>query len=52
MARRKGISSARLAVSIPGRRGQVADRLITLAHQVCPYSRMTRDGIGTNVTLA
>ncbi|ESQ87648.1 Organic hydroperoxide resistance protein [Asticcacaulis sp. AC460] len=38
-----------LKISLPGIDGEVADRLIAAAHQVCPYSNATRGNI--NVTL-
>lgn len=38
-----------LKISLPGIDGDVADKLIAAAHQVCPYSNATRGNI--NVTL-
>lgn len=44
--------TAQLNVSIPGLAEDVAQRLIEKAHEVCPYSKMTRDGIDASVSLA
>lgn len=44
--------AARLKVSLPGLDGKTAQSLIDRAHAICPYSKMTRDGIGADVTLA
>ncbi|HKC04206.1 MAG TPA: organic hydroperoxide resistance protein [Sphingomicrobium sp.] len=44
--------TARLNVTIPGVADDVAQPLIERAHQTCPYSKMTRDGIDASVTLA
>ena len=43
---------ARLAVSLPGLERAVAQAVIDGAHQICPYSKMTRGNIDVNVTLA
>jgi Ohr subfamily peroxiredoxin len=43
--------TARLSVSIPGVPEDVAAELIELAHETCPYSKMTREGIETEVVL-
>jgi Ohr subfamily peroxiredoxin len=43
--------TANLTVSIPGVPDEVADRLIAIAHETCPYSKMTRGGIEASVTL-
>ena len=43
---------ARLEVSLPGLDADVARSLIDRAHEICPYSRMTRSGIKADVTLA
>jgi Ohr subfamily peroxiredoxin len=43
--------TANLEVSIPGVPDEVADRLIAIAHETCPYSKMTRSGIEATVTL-
>jgi Ohr subfamily peroxiredoxin len=43
--------SAQLNVSIPGVANEVASRLIALAHETCPYSKMTREGIQAVVVL-
>lgn len=44
--------TARLNVTLPGVAKDVADAVIERAHQVCPYSKMTREGIEASVTLA
>jgi len=44
--------TAELAVSIPGIAENAAERLIAIAHETCPYSKMTRGGIDANVKLA
>ena len=44
--------SAKLDVTIPGVAEDVANRLIALAHEACPYSKMTRSGIEARVALA
>ena len=43
--------SARLNVSIPGMEEEEADSLIEQAHETCPYSKMTREGIDADVAL-
>lgn len=43
--------SARLNVTIPGMEEDVADSLIEKAHETCPYSKMTREGIDADVAL-
>lgn len=43
---------ARLKVSLPGLPGDVGQELIAAAHQICPYSKMSRGNIDVNVTLA
>ena len=42
---------AELAVTIPGVPDEVASRLIAIAHETCPYSKMTRSGIDASVAL-
>ncbi|WP_413989270.1 organic hydroperoxide resistance protein [Labrys okinawensis] len=44
--------TARLKVSLPGVGREIAQSLIERAHQICPYSKMTRDGIEAGVMLA
>lgn len=44
--------TARLNVTIPGVADDVAQSLIERAHETCPYSKMTRDGIDASVALA
>jgi Ohr subfamily peroxiredoxin len=43
--------TARLNVSIPGVPDDIAQTLIEKAHEVCPYSKMTRSGIDASVAL-
>lgn len=44
--------AARLKVDIPGIEQNAAQALIDRAHAICPYSKMTRDGIPAEVALA
>jgi Ohr subfamily peroxiredoxin len=44
--------TARLNVSISGVADDVACELIERAHEICPYSKMTRGGIDASVALA
>jgi Ohr subfamily peroxiredoxin len=44
--------TARLNVNIPGVADDVAHELIERAHEICPYSKMTRSGIDASVALA
>ena len=44
--------SARLNVSLPGLEHEVAQRLVEMAHQTCPYSKATRSNIDVVITLA
>lgn len=43
--------AARLKVSLPGLDQTTAQALVDAAHAVCPYSKMTRDGIAADVAL-
>lgn len=43
--------TAQLNVSIPGVSADVAQVLIDRAHETCPYSKMTRNGIDASVAL-
>lgn len=43
---------ARLKVSLPGLPDDVGQELIAAAHQICPYSKMSRGNIDVSVTLA
>jgi len=43
--------TAQLNVTVPGLTKDVAQAVIERAHQVCPYSKATRDGIEASVTL-
>jgi lipoyl-dependent peroxiredoxin len=42
---------ARLNVSLPGLARPVAQSLVDEAHQVCPYSKATRDNIDVSINL-
>lgn len=44
--------TAKLNVTIPGLQDDVAQQLVDAAHQTCPYSKMTRNGIDARVVLA
>jgi lipoyl-dependent peroxiredoxin len=43
--------AARLNVSLPGIEGEVAQRLVESAHEVCPYSRATHGNIAVTTNL-
>ena len=43
--------AARLYVSLPGMDRATAERLVEVAHQVCPYSRATHGNIAVETTL-
>jgi osmotically inducible protein OsmC len=43
---------ARLGVSLPGLPREVAQALIESAHQICPYSKMSRGNIDVSISLA
>lgn len=43
---------ARLAVSLPGMAHDLAQELVDEAHQICPYSKMSRNNIAVVITLA
>lgn len=43
---------ARLSVSLPGLPRDVAQELIESAHQICPYSKMSRGNIDVSISLA
>jgi Ohr subfamily peroxiredoxin len=43
---------ARLNVSLPGLPRETAQELIDMAHQICPYSKMSRGNIDVIITLA
>ena len=43
---------ARLSVSLPGLERELAQRLVEMAHQTCPYSKATRGNIDVTITLA
>ncbi|RQH03910.1 organic hydroperoxide resistance protein [Paraburkholderia dinghuensis] len=43
---------ARLTVSLPGLPRAVAQELIEAAHQLCPYSKMSRGNIDVTIALA
>lgn len=42
---------ARLNVSVPGVERDVAQRLVEVAHQICPYSKATRGNIDVAITV-
>lgn len=43
---------ARLRISLPGLPREQGQALIEAAHQLCPYSRMSRGNIDVSITLA
>jgi lipoyl-dependent peroxiredoxin len=43
---------ARLTVGLPGLPREVAQEVIDAAHQLCPYSKMSRGNIDVSITLA
>ena len=43
---------ARLRIAIPGLARELAKELIDAAHQICPYSKMTRNNINVDLALA
>jgi lipoyl-dependent peroxiredoxin len=45
------VLQARLNVSLPGLNREVAQSLIDIAHQNCPYSKATRGNIGVTINL-
>lgn len=44
--------TAHLVADLPGVDPATASRLVEKAHQICPYSRMTREGIGVQITVS
>jgi Ohr subfamily peroxiredoxin len=42
---------ARLNVSLPGLPREVAQELVDTAHQICPYSKMSRGNIDVAINL-
>jgi len=42
---------ARLKVSLPDLQRDMAQELVDMAHQMCPYSKMSRGNIDVNITL-
>jgi lipoyl-dependent peroxiredoxin len=42
---------ARLNVSLPGLTREVAQELVETAHQICPYSKMSRGNIDVSINL-
>jgi lipoyl-dependent peroxiredoxin len=42
---------ARLNVSLPGLSREVAQELVETAHQICPYSKMSRGNIDVVITV-
>lgn len=43
---------ARLRIALPGLARDVAQALVDAAHGICPYSKMTRNNIRVDLTLA
>lgn len=43
--------AARLAVSLPGIDRETGEMLIARAHQLCPYSKLSRGNIAAEITL-
>ena len=51
-ARRGGFGiTADLAISLPGRSREDAERLVESAHQTCPYSNATRNNMDVGLTI-
>lgn len=44
--------AARLIVSLPGLDRDVAQSLVSTAHQICPYSKASRGNIDVEITIA
>ena len=44
--------TADLVVTLPGLARDQAQKLMETAHQICPYSNATRDGVDVGLTLA
>jgi Ohr subfamily peroxiredoxin len=44
--------TAYLAADLPGVEPAKAQKLVEKAHQICPYSRMTREGIAVEITVS
>jgi Ohr subfamily peroxiredoxin len=44
--------TAQLVADLPGVDPATARRLVEKAHQICPYSRMTREGIAVEITVS
>ncbi|GAA3845291.1 organic hydroperoxide resistance protein [[Pseudomonas] carboxydohydrogena] len=42
---------ARLAVSLPGLDREVAEAVVAAAHQICPYSKLSRGNINVELTV-
>lgn len=42
---------ARLAVSLPGLDREVAEAVVNAAHQICPYSKLSRGNINVELTV-
>lgn len=42
---------ARLKISLPDLQRDVAQELVDMAHQMCPYSKMSRGNIDVSITL-
>ena len=44
--------TADLAVNLPGLEREQAERVVELAHQICPYSNATRNNVDVGLTIA
>lgn len=44
--------SADLVISLPGIAREDAQRLVNIAHQICPYSNATRNNVDVRLTIA
>jgi Ohr subfamily peroxiredoxin len=42
---------ARLSVSLPGLDREVAEAVVSAAHQICPYSKLSRGNINVELTV-
>ena len=42
---------ARLAISLPGLERDVAEAVVNAAHQICPYSKLSRGNINVELTV-
>jgi osmotically inducible protein OsmC len=44
--------AVKLVVKVPGMANAEAQKIVNLAHEICPYSNATRGNIEVNITLA